>query len=182
MSAVAHRQGNVCRPTGNCPEYLIVHESDSAWGNVEEIDAWHRARGFRAIGYHYVIGNAYPTYLSLRDRDPDLGHDGKLFTGRDLDGDDDIDEEVGAHCPGYNSRSLAVCLVGKGGRYSEAQLVTLYDFLEGKCRQYGIPVDRVLGHCETASGHRQGKSCPSLPMDQVRDTVRARLQRFGGAA
>ena len=176
MGWLSAGKGEVRPEPANKPEYLLVHESDSPWGSVEVIDVWHRARGFRAIGYHYVIGNAWPTHVAFREGSPDPKHDGKLLPGRDLDYDDLIDEEVGAHCPGFNTRSIAVCLIGRNGEYSAAQLATLFDFLEGKCRQYGIPAERILGHCETPSGRRQGKRCPSLDMEEVRRIVAMRLQ------
>ncbi|WP_050727048.1 N-acetylmuramoyl-L-alanine amidase [Vulgatibacter incomptus] len=159
----------------NCPEFLIVHESDSSWGTVEDIDEWHRARGFRSIGYHYVIGNAYPTAASWRKHEPVVRLDGKLRTGRSLGDPDDVDMQIGAHCLGFNTRSIGVCLIGKHGCYSEAQVETLYDFLEGKCRQYSIPPERILGHCETESGRREGKACPSLDMETTRKIIRSRL-------
>ena len=37
---------------------IIIHCTATKAGRkttVEEIDRWHRARGFRCIGYHYVI-------------------------------------------------------------------------------------------------------------------------------
>ncbi|WP_373047172.1 N-acetylmuramoyl-L-alanine amidase [Vulgatibacter sp.] len=160
----------------NLPAWLIVHESVSAWGTAADINRWHLERGFQAIGYHYVIGSAYPSAASFRLKQPVPDHDGALLLGRDLDGDRDVDEEIGAHCPGYNSNSLGVCLIGEGGNYSEKQLATLYAFLASKVRQHGIPVERIRGHCETDNGRRQGKKCPSLPMDQVRAAVRARLE------
>ncbi|MDR2946317.1 MAG: N-acetylmuramoyl-L-alanine amidase [Candidatus Adiutrix sp.] len=60
---------------------------------VAEIRRWHtdpkpKGRGWRDIGYHYVIRR-----------------DGSVETGRPLD-------EVGAHVAGYNSSSVGVCLVG----------------------------------------------------------------------
>lgn len=163
----------------NLPAWLLVHESVSSWGTAADINKWHTERGFAAIGYHYVIGSAFPTAASARLGKADPAHDGKLLLGRDLDGDRDIDEEIGAHCPGYNTSSLAVCLIGKDGRYSRKQLETLHQWLTGKALAYRIPVERILGHCETDNGRRQGKTCPSLPMDQVRAEVRRRLAAGG---
>lgn len=160
----------------NLPAWLIVHESVSAWGTAEDINRWHLERGFAGIGYHYVIGSAYPTAASHRLRQPDPAHDGKLLPGRDLDGDYDVDEEIGAHCPGFNSTSLGICLIGVGGEYSQAQLDTLHALLAAKCREYSIPIERIRGHSETENGKRQGKQCPSLPMDEVRAAVRRRLE------
>ena len=53
-----------------------------------EIEAWHKAKGWTAIGYHYVIKR-----------------DGALQLGRPL-------EAIGAHVEGFNSHSVGVCMVG----------------------------------------------------------------------
>jgi len=72
---------------------IIVHCSATPEGKnftVEDIDKWHRQRGFRCIGYHYVI------YL-----------DGGIHLGRPI-------EEEGAHCSdgGHNKHSIGVCYIG----------------------------------------------------------------------
>lgn len=70
---------------------IIVHCTATKAGRevtVAEIDSWHRARGFRCIGYHYVVN------LS-----------GDILTGRP-------EAEVGAHCLGQNSWSIGVAYVG----------------------------------------------------------------------
>ena len=59
--------------------YIIVHctaTPEGRWVTNEEITRWHRARGFRTIGYHYVV------YL-----------DGTVHAGRP-------ENEIGAHCQG----------------------------------------------------------------------------------
>ena len=52
---------------------VIVHVSDSAWGDVEAIRRWHIQRGWSDIGYHYVITNgrrtARPEYVLADDGD-----------------------------------------------------------------------------------------------------------------
>ena len=55
---------------------------------VDEIRRWHLARGWRDIGYHFVI-----------TRDAAIQH------GRDRD-------EIGAHAIGRNHESIGICLVG----------------------------------------------------------------------
>lgn len=130
------------------PEFVIVHCSDSERGTAAEIDRWHRDLGWRGIGYHWVIRNDRP------------GPDGMVETGRPED-------QIGAHCTGYNSRSIGVCLIGRG-RYSAAQMRALRALLRGLMRRYQIPPERILGHCETESGRRQGKTCPILDMDALR--------------
>ena len=58
---------------------IIIHCSATIEGKdytVADIDRWHRARGFRKIGYHYVIYR-----------------DGSIHAGRPI-------SETGAHCAG----------------------------------------------------------------------------------
>jgi N-acetyl-anhydromuramyl-L-alanine amidase AmpD len=71
--------------------HIIIHCSATPEGkdfHASDIDRWHRQRGFRCIGYHYVV---------------DL--DGKIEKGRP-------DSQVGAHCKGHNAHSIGVCYVG----------------------------------------------------------------------
>lgn len=96
-------------------KYIAIHCSATKEGkdyHATDIDKWHRERGFKKIGYHYVI--------TL---------DGIIEQGRKLD-------EVGAHVQGYNSVSLGVCYIGgldENGKpkdtRTEAQKQTLIDLL-----------------------------------------------------
>lgn len=72
-------------------DMIIVHCSATPAGrnvSVEDIDRWHRERGFDCIGYHFVVGL-----------------DGTVYEGRHV-------ERIGAHCKGYNARSIGVCYIG----------------------------------------------------------------------
>lgn len=55
---------------------------------VEDITRWHKQRGFKTIGYHFVIAQ-----------------DGTVHEGRPI-------EDIGAHCKDHNAHSLGVCYVG----------------------------------------------------------------------
>lgn len=71
--------------------YIIVHCSATPRGRdigVNEIRAWHKARGFKDVGYHYVVRL-----------------DGTIEAGRP-------ETEQGAHCKGLNGCSIGVCYVG----------------------------------------------------------------------
>lgn len=146
-SSREHSAGAILRPT--C---IIVHCSDSHSGTAADIDRWHLARGWRGIGYHWVI------------RGPSPGPDGLLEAGRP-------ETVPGAHCTGYNARSIGVCLIGRGA-YSAAQMETLKALLLGIMGRHQIPPERVLGHCETASGRAQGKTCPLVDMAALRTELR----------
>ncbi len=71
--------------------WFVVHCSATEAGRnftVNDVRAWHKQRGFRDVGYHFVI------YL-----------DGTLAAGRPL-------EQIGAHAEGYNADSVGVCYIG----------------------------------------------------------------------
>lgn len=164
-------------------KYLIIHTSDSKWGSVDAIREWHtlpspKGRGWSDIGYHYAITNGYLTYKDLKNLKPDSAADGKEWTGRDIDKDGNVDEEIGAHCLGYNDKSLGICLVGSDGKYTEKQIEQLYATCLRLMTRYDIPVTNVLGHYETESGKMEGKTCPDTDMREVRKML-AFIQRIG---
>ena len=139
----------------NQPTHVIIHCSDSAWGCAREINKWHIQRGFTSIGYHFVIMNGNP---EIGKHIEELN--GAIECGRAM-------TEIGAHCLGYNERSLGVCLVLKDKPTIE-QLDALKYLLIDLCHQYGIPAENVLGHCETDSGKSEGKTCPNFDVAPIR--------------
>lgn len=112
-----------------------------------EIRQWHRAKGWRDIGYHYVIKR-----------------DGTVEKGR-------ADNIPGAHEPRINSQSIAICLVGgsppngspearKGlgeNNYTDAQWAALETLVKALHAKHPNAV--VLGHRDV-EGVR--KACPSF--------------------
>lgn len=153
----------------NTPKYLLIHTSASAWGTVADIDQWHKERGWEGIGYHWVITNPFPSYRALKDNKPVAKSDGAVAPGRPED-------KVGAHCPGFNTKSLGICLIGVNGKYTPSQIETLYAFASAKMAEYGIPPENVLGHGETENGKKQGKTCPDLDMRKVRAELKRRVK------
>ncbi|GFP28973.1 hypothetical protein HKBW3S33_02389, partial [Candidatus Hakubella thermalkaliphila] len=77
---------------------IIIHCSDSEWGCAREIRKWHLERGWKDIGYHFVIlnGKVLPR-LHL----PAI--DGSIECGRILNETLTVEtDEVGSHALGYN--------------------------------------------------------------------------------
>ena len=121
---------------------IIIHCAATPEGKaftVADIDAWHKKRGFRCIGYHFVI------YL-----------DGSVHKGRAI-------EEVGAHCSGHNANSIGICYIGgcatngktpKDTR-TEAQKSALVSLIKRLKSEF--PHATIHGHCEFAA-----KACPSF--------------------
>jgi len=128
---------------------VIVHCSDSSWGNAAAITGWHLQRGWQTIGYHYVILNGR---LSPFRRHSFF--DGHIETGRPLDDDKDISlDEKGAHAFGYND-AVGICLIGLSGTFTDAQKRALHYIIKVIRRQFGeievlqhSDVDKNKPHC-----------------------------------
>lgn len=121
---------------------IIVHCSATPEGKdftTDDIDRWHKARGFRCIGYHYIIYR-----------------DGSVHRGRP-------ESDVGAHCLGHNSASIGVCYIGgcetdgktpKDTR-TDAQKAALLNLLTELKQRY--PKASIHGHRDF-----DAKACPSF--------------------
>jgi len=128
---------------------VIIHCSDSSWGNAAAITNWHLQRGFITIAYHYVILNGW-----LSPYKHHLFFDGHFETGRPLDDDKDLElDEKGAHAFGYNM-SVGICLIGLSGVFSDSQLRSLRYLLRMLRKQFGeinilqhSDVDKKKPHC-----------------------------------
>ena len=72
-------------------EKIVVHCSATQEGkniSAATIDKWHKKRGWRGIGYHYVIAL-----------------DGSMEYGRPV-------EQIGAHVKGMNKNSIGIVYIG----------------------------------------------------------------------
>ena len=152
-------------------ENIIVHCSDSLWGCSREIRSWHLAKGWKDIGYHFVILNGLPTFRHSKNLHPFLALDGAIECGRYLDDDTFIsDLEIGSHALGYNEKSIGVCLIGIKS-FTPNQLLSLQKLCKGLILAYSLPTSAVIGHYETQSGKEQGKTCPNIDMALFRASL-----------
>jgi hypothetical protein len=116
---------------------VIVHCSDSSFGNAALITKWHilqppEGRGWSTIGYHYVILNGR---LSAYKRHSYF--DGHIETGRPLDDDNDLEfDEKGSHAAGWNM-AVGICLIGLSGTFTESQLRALSSLIHRLRNQFG---------------------------------------------
>lgn len=131
---------------------LILHCSATPEGRevtVEEINEWHKQRGFKSIGYHYVI------YL-----------DGSINKGREED-------EIGSHTVGQNTNSIGICYIGgcdskmnpKDTR-TDAQKETLIMLVKNLLDKYELTSEDVYGHYQFAP-----KACPSFNVEDWRKEI-----------
>jgi hypothetical protein len=140
---------------------VIVHNSVSSFGDASIIDEWHKARGWRGIGYHYVICNGHKHKY---DKYESALKDGEIQEGRDI-------EITGAHCKGMNSSSVGICLIGLNGVFTEKQFISLTQLVKGLLVEFDLKPEDILGHYETPSGKKQGKTCPEFDMTVFRSTL-----------
>ena len=138
---------------------VVVHCSDSEWGDVDVIRQWHKDRGWSDIGYHYVITNAYPTSEHYEMKQPVPEHDGDFEGGRSL-------VITGAHARGHNGDTIGICLIGRRV-FSGAQLEALGNLIE----QLEIDVCEheleVVAHYELDTT----KTCPNIDGSWLRQQL-----------
>ena len=134
---------------------IVVHCSDSTWGNAAVIRRWHtdpkpRGKAWADIGYHAIIGNGHPEnssdYMGLCD--------GLIEPGRPMD-------RMGAHAYGFNRGSLGVCMIGELA-FTTAQFESLEHILKTWAGLYRVPLDRIVGH-RVLDG---SKTCPNFDVEE----------------
>lgn len=135
--------------------HIVVHCSATKVSQkvtTADIDKWHKARGFRKIGYHYVIYQ-----------------DGTIHKGREI-------SEIGAHVTGNNSDSIAICYIGgigSDGKPSDTrtsdQKASLFFLLQSLKESF--PKAKICGHRDFSPDLNGNgviepqewmKSCPSF--------------------
>lgn len=155
-------------------EKIILHCSDSPFGNVALIDQWHKERGWKGIGYHLVILNGYPTPANWKNRDKVKFLDGAVETGRYNDFDVWVkSNEVGAHVLGYNARSIGICFILQKGSIgiSQKQIKSGIQVVTELIETYGLTELDVLGHREVTTG----KTCPDFNIDLFRSVLNSKI-------
>ncbi|WP_092738125.1 N-acetylmuramoyl-L-alanine amidase [Riemerella columbipharyngis] len=124
-------------------KYLVVHCTATPEGKdfkAKDIDQWHKARGWREIGYNYVV---------------DLN--GSIEFGRDVD-------KIPAQVKGFNANAIGVVYVGGVDAKSNpkdtrttAQKASLLKLLKDLRKLY--PMAKILGHRDFPNVR---KACPSF--------------------
>lgn len=121
---------------------IIIHCSATPEGkdfHVEDIDKWHKERGWDGCGYHYVVAI-----------------DGTVEVGRH-------EKEIGAHAQGHNQRSLGICYIGgvdADGVAKDTRTIAQKEAMRTiiSALKVKYPNVDVYGHNEIAH-----KDCPCFP-------------------
>ncbi len=149
----------------NKVDYLVVHHTASGDVTADEIDRWHKSKGFVGCGYHYVVRQ-----------------NGEIEKGRP-------DNKQGAQCYGYNNRSLGIVLAGNfmevqpapgqmdglvgllrelKAKYPEAQVVRHSDLCQTACPGTAFPWDELTKRLE---GEEVGNVANGVP-DWAQEAVK----------
>lgn len=130
-------------------EFIAIHCSatgDKQDIGAKDIDRWHRAKGWKCIGYHYVIRR-----------------NGTVEEGR-------IETQIGAHVENWNAVSLGICLVGgvdandpkkAVNNFTKAQFESLKQLLVDLKSRY--PEAKIQGHRDFPAVK---KACPSFDVKE----------------
>jgi N-acetylmuramoyl-L-alanine amidase len=122
--------------------WIVLHCSATRGSQnftAADIRRWHLDKGWKDIGYHFVIRR-----------------DGTVETGRDVNA-------IGSHVQGHNADSIGVCLVGgiddktwkPADNFTTAQWRSLRTLVERLVKTY--PKAKVLGHRDFPGVN---KACP----------------------
>ncbi|MGO3983368.1 N-acetylmuramoyl-L-alanine amidase [Pseudomonas sp. SAS7] len=126
-------------------DYLVVHCSATRPSQdigAADINRWHRAKGWRCIGYHFVIRR-----------------NGVVEKGRELD-------QIGAHVEGHNINSVGICMAGgvteadinvPENNFTPEQFASLKHLLGELKEKY--PNATIQGHRDFP---KVAKACPSF--------------------
>jgi N-acetyl-anhydromuramyl-L-alanine amidase AmpD len=139
---------------------IIIHCSDSEWGDAKEIEKWHTIRGWSMIGYHYVILNG-----SVKPGSYDVAFNGNVEVGRPV-------SMVGAHCKQHNVGSIGICLIGKD-KFTPIQFFSLLNLLDELCAKYDIKKENVYPH----KHFDKNKTCPNFEVTAVTNLLFSKFYR-----
>lgn len=128
----------------NKPNKIIYHHSARSEWSPEEINEYHKSKGWKGIGYNYYIRK-----------------DGSIYSGRP-------ENAEGAHTKGENNSSIGICLEGNfedefltKGQLESLSKLSLYISLK-------YDIYEIIGHKDVYSTLCPGKN---FPLEDIRNEV-----------
>jgi len=142
---------------------IVIHCSDSSFGTAQDIEDWHKERGWSDIGYHCTISNGWidkNRYVDFMDGSKEIGRDWNIN---------------GSHAKGYNDW-FGVCLVGTD-TFTQKQFNSLLEVYKHLIKKHGISIKNIIGHYECKN---TTKTCPNFDVEEVRNMLLAQLEEWNG--
>lgn len=120
----------------NATNRIILHHSAASNCSADDVDRWHKNKGWTCIGYHFFVRK-----------------DGSIYRGR-------REEAVGAHAYGSNTDSIGICAEGnfENETMGDAQKQTLKELVAYLKNKYGIT--KVQRHRDVNATACPGKNYP----------------------
>jgi N-acetyl-anhydromuramyl-L-alanine amidase AmpD len=135
---------------------IVIHHSASPVGSAQTLTDQANARGFKGLGYHFVISNGQGS------------PDGQIFVGYRWQ-----DQLPGVHVSGpkaeqYNRQTIGICLIGDGERreFTDAQVDRLVELVAALQTRLGIPDSAVVLHRDVAPTGAPGRHFPEIAFRQ----------------
>ncbi len=141
-------QGNLHRRPARNWKYIVIHHSGTESGSMESFDRHaRRNRGWKGVGYHFVIGNGEGTPNGTVE-----------VTFR-------WEEQIqGAHAgvKEYNEHGIGICLVGDfdSGYPSREQMKSLASLVAFLQKRNNIPASEIYMHRDVKNTACPGKNFP----------------------
>lgn len=134
---------------------IVIHTTatqENQEVTIEQIDMWHKKRGWDMVGYHYVV---------------DL--QGKIHKGRCI-------TQVGAHVKGHNKTSIGICYVGGLDENGDAK-DTLRPIQKNAIGFMLLALKAVLQQPMVVKGHKEftNKACPCF---EVKDKFAWEIEKL----
>ncbi|MFU7514886.1 peptidoglycan recognition family protein [Clostridium sp. HCS.1] len=135
----------------NKPNKIIIHHTALAKASPEEINEFHKSKGWKGIGYNFYISK-----------------NGTIYEGRP-------EGSEGAHTLGENSSSIGICLEGnfEDEEVKEAQLKNLINLSLYISLKYDIY--KIIGHKEVYSTLCPGEK---FPLEEVRKMIVKNIKKY----
>lgn len=116
--------------------YIVLHHADASRCTVYDVHQWHLNKDWIGIGYHFFVDKT-----------------GRVYRGRPID-------TIGAHCPGYNANSVAICCEGnyEQEHMPPAQWKAILELVDYLKQVY--PGVKVVGHRDLYSTACPGRYFP----------------------
>ncbi len=134
--------------TARAWRYVVIHHSGTSEGSAAAFDRYHKTvKGWRDLGYHFVIGNGRGT------------PDGSVEVSKRWK-----DQRPGAHAGVryYNACGVGGCLVGNFERTvpTKKQMASLGRLIAFLMKRFKVPAEGVLRHRDLVSTKCPGKRFP----------------------
>lgn len=123
------------------PDFPKEHPDFDKFG-AELIDEWHKERGWKRIGYHYVIRRT-----------------GIIEPGRP-------ETTVGAHCAGHNQDTLGVCYIGTE-KITANQIMALRTLFDKFLTYRDLGADDWFPH----NHFNSAKTCPGVDWELIQELM-----------